>query len=110
MQSLYDDGSTFLIRAQALTPGNDESRDFLDALSACMQSNLDLVCQNFGALLAIGHKQADLSQGDYSGSIEWRMSRLNKTPTQTEYSPSIVHLDGQAPVFTDGWATNGPGA
>jgi hypothetical protein len=31
----------------------------------------------FEALLTVGHDQADLGQGEYNGSIEWRMSRVS---------------------------------
>jgi son of sevenless-like protein len=54
-----------------------------------MQANLDVVCQTLDSLLAIGHDQADLSQGDYNGSIEWRMSRISiATPTQSTHRPT----------------------
>jgi son of sevenless-like protein len=89
MQSLYDDGSTFLITAQAICLSqsrqeDDASRDYLDAIAICMKANLDVVSQSLEALLAVGHDQADFSQGDYNGSIEWRMSRLSVTPTQSD--------------------------
>jgi son of sevenless-like protein len=34
------------------------------------------------AVLSVGHNQADMAQGDYNGSIEWRMSRLSVIDTQ----------------------------
>lgn len=89
MQSLYDDGSTFLLYSQNMRPGQSSEedhacREYLDAIATCMQANLNVVHQTVEALLAVGHDQADMSQGDYSGSIEWRMSRLSVTPTQPE--------------------------
>jgi son of sevenless len=85
MQSLYDDGSFLLITAQAIRhqqPGqplkrNDSFFDLLDAFAAALNVNLGVVLQSFEALLSIGHDQADMAQGDYNGSIEWRMSRLS---------------------------------
>jgi son of sevenless-like protein len=38
---------------------------------------MKLVKQTFEGLLSVGHEQADVAQGDYNGSIEWRMSRLS---------------------------------
>jgi len=89
MQSLYDDGSTILLTAQAMRSSqprqeDNASREYLDALATCLKANLDVVRQSLEALLAVGHDQADLSQGDYNGSIEWRMSRLSVTPTQSD--------------------------
>jgi son of sevenless-like protein len=89
MHSLYDDGSTFLLTAQGMHPGqsrqeDNASRDYLDAIATGIQENLNVVRQTVEALLAVGHDQADMSQGDYNGSIEWRMSRLSVTPTQPE--------------------------
>lgn len=85
MQSLYDDGSFLLITAQAIRhqqPGrplkrNDNFFDLLDAFAGALKVNLGVVLQSFEALLSIGHDQADMAQGDYNGSIEWRMSRLS---------------------------------
>lgn len=38
---------------------------------------MDLVQQTFEALLAVGHEQADTAQGEYNGSIEWRLSKVS---------------------------------
>ena len=86
MQSLYDDGSMLLLTAQAMrsSPSRQEdsaSRDTLSAVATCMQANLNVVLQTLEALLGVGLDQAHLSQGDYDGSIGWRMSRLSLTPT-----------------------------
>ena len=112
MQSLYDDGSDLLLTAQAIgcrprkVGGEEEdttiSPEYLDAISTCMRANLDVVLQTLEALLAVGHDQADLSQGDYNGSIEWRMSRLSLTPTQSDrtYRPgSSISLVDMAMAF-----------
>lgn len=92
LQSLYDDGSTLFLTAQSIRytqsrQENEAARDFIDAIAACLKSNMDIVHRTMEALLAIGHEQADLSQGDYNGSIEWRMSRTSMTPTQ----PTLTH-------------------
>jgi son of sevenless-like protein len=49
----------------------------LDSLSTSLSKNLDLIKQDFEALLSVGHEQADIAQGDYNGSIDWRMSRIS---------------------------------
>jgi len=89
-QSLYDDGSSFLVTAQAIRC-QESSRaphrnniffDHLGGFGAALKANLGIVLQAFEALLSIGHDQADMAQGDYNGSIEWRMSRLSIIDTQ----------------------------
>lgn len=90
MQSLYDDGSSLLATIQSIRrpekgqtgPQSDFSFDHLDSLTAALKANLGVVQQSFEALLSIGHDQADMAQGDYNGSIEWRMSRLSLIDTQ----------------------------
>ena len=47
------------------------------SLTAILKTNLGIVCETFEALLTVGHDQADLGQGEYNGSIEWRMSRVS---------------------------------
>ena len=47
------------------------------SLTAILQTNLGVVCETFEALLSVGHDQAELGQGEYNGSIEWRMSRVS---------------------------------
>jgi son of sevenless-like protein len=93
MQSLYDDGSSLLLTIQAVRHSysreeHDTYRDYMDAISTGMAANLDVVCQTLDSLLSIGHDQADMSQGDYNGSIEWRMSRISVTPTQSLHRPT----------------------
>lgn len=89
-QSLFEDGSSFFMTAQAIhrhessQPPERKSVFFdrLDAFSLALKANLGVVLQTFEALLSIGHDQADMAQGDYNGSIEWRMSRLSVIDTQ----------------------------
>ena len=47
------------------------------SLTAILQTNLGVVNETFEALLSVGHDQAELGQGEYNGSIEWRMSRVS---------------------------------
>ncbi|KAJ7288493.1 ras guanine nucleotide exchange factor domain-containing protein [Mycena rebaudengoi] len=90
LQSLYDDSTTTLFTAQSLRqvePGQspearDRNLDYLDALCSSQKANLNVVNQTFEALLTVGHDQADMAQGDYNGSIDWRMSRLSVIDTQ----------------------------
>lgn len=85
VQSLYDDSTSLLLIAVSVRhtePGQprqnrDRPYDQIDALATSLKSNLGLVHESLDALLSVGHDQADMAQGDYSGSIEWRMSRLS---------------------------------
>jgi son of sevenless-like protein len=84
VQAIYDDSSALLITAQGLhdEPNvlrgeREASYDLLDSLSSSLNANINLVKQTFEGLLSVGHEQADVAQGDYNGSIEWRMSRLS---------------------------------
>ena len=47
------------------------------SLTTILQTNLGIVSETFEALLSVGHDQAELGQGEYNGSIEWRMSRVS---------------------------------
>jgi son of sevenless-like protein len=90
LQSLYDESVSLLLTAQALRhvdPGQslqaqNISLDHLYTLCASLKANLELVNQTFDSLLSIGHEQGDIAQGDYNGSIDWRMSRLSVIDTQ----------------------------
>ncbi|KAJ7644278.1 ras guanine nucleotide exchange factor domain-containing protein [Roridomyces roridus] len=85
MQSLYDESTSILLTAQSLELGHssrDLNFDYLNASSTSLKANLGVVNETFEALLAVGHEQADMDQGDYNGSIEWRMSRFSVIDTQ----------------------------
>lgn len=90
MQSLYDDSSSLLVATQGVRrpdmglrwKTSNISYDHLDDLAFALKANLGVIQQSFEALLSIGHDQADMAQGDYNGSIEWRMSRLSVIDTQ----------------------------
>ncbi|KAH9480568.1 Cell division control protein 25 [Psilocybe cubensis] len=84
-QAIYDDSSTLLLAAQTLhdgeksshSPDQVEAYDLLHRLSSSLGSNLGVIKSVFDGLLSVGQQQAELSQGDYNGSIDWRMSRLS---------------------------------
>jgi son of sevenless-like protein len=80
VQAVYDEGATTLMALQTLRSAMTDfpsSWHQLLSLTAIMQTNLGIVCETFEALLSVGHDQAELGQGEYNGSIEWRMSRVS---------------------------------
>jgi len=109
-QSIYDDSSALLSTTQTLndqSQGQDSSHgeqeekyDLLDHLSSSLSTNLAQLQQLFEGLLSIGHEQADIAQGDYNGSIEWRMSRLSMIndhfggSVHDQYRPSEAYDSG----------------
>lgn len=88
VQSAYDDCSIFLLTLQSIRdselnvyqPEREYAYDHLDALASSLNSNLRLVMQTLDSLLSVGHNQAEMAQGDYNGSIDWRMSQLSVRP------------------------------
>ena len=80
VQAVYDEGATILMALQTL---RSTATDFpaswhqLLLLTGILQTNMGVVCEIFEALLSVGHDQAELGQGEYNGSIEWRMSRVS---------------------------------
>ena len=87
-QALYDDGMAIFMAVQSL--GRAELLDLRERAAAVtsaestapvVRSNCGLVAQTLETLLAIGHDQASISQGDYRNSIEWRRSRINMADT-----------------------------
>lgn len=89
-QAAYDDSSSLLLTSQNLLssdPGcSPEDRmvslTALESSTSSLRANLFLVRETLEALLSVGHEQADIAQGDYNGSIEWRMSRLSVIHSQ----------------------------
>jgi len=80
VQAVYDEGGTILMALQTLRSATTDfpaSWHQLLSLTAVLQANLGVVCETFEALLSVGHDQAELGQGEYNGSIEWRMSRVS---------------------------------
>ena len=91
-QSIYDDCSALLLTIQSVREcdsGQEKSYayEYLDALSSSLSSNLRLVVQTLDSLLSVGHDQAEMALGEYTGSIDWRMSRI-----------SMRSIAGSAPI------------
>ncbi|CAA7261462.1 unnamed protein product [Cyclocybe aegerita] len=104
-QAIYDDSSALLVTTQTLHDGDGDplrgereaAYDLLDSLASSLGMNLNLVKQTFEGLLSVGHEQADIAQGDYNGSIEWRMSRL-----------SVIndHINGTQHTFKEAYGSD----
>lgn len=80
VQAVYDEGASILMALQTLCSATTDfpsAWHHLSSLTAILQTNLGTVCDTFEALLTVGHDQAELGQGEYNGSIEWRMSRVS---------------------------------
>ncbi|PBK74783.1 ras GEF [Armillaria solidipes] len=83
VQALYDDAAALFLASQSWREENIHTVfDDADIVSTSIQANLAIVQQSLDDLLSIGHDQAEIGQGDYNGSIEWRMSRLSIIDTQ----------------------------
>ncbi|RDB17922.1 Cell division control protein 25 [Hypsizygus marmoreus] len=88
VQSAFSDCAVFLLTVQSIRDSDlpeyrrerEYAYDHLDALSSSLSSNLTLLLHTLDSLLSVGHEQAEMAQGDYNGSIEWRMSRLSVRP------------------------------
>lgn len=80
VQAVYDEGASILMALQTLRSATTDfptTWHLLLSLTLILQTNLGVVCEGFEALLSVGHDQAELGQGEYNGSIEWRMSRVS---------------------------------
>jgi len=83
VQAVYDDGMYLFMQVQALREketgqvGQQQSAlsEALLLTTTHLKTNLTLVQQTLEGLLSVGYEQADMSNGDYLGSIERRMSR-----------------------------------
>ncbi|KAG5220278.1 Cytoplasmic GTPase/eEF2 protein (ribosomal bioproteinis) [Salix suchowensis] len=102
LQSLYDDAASIVLAMQLLSPlhptADDIPLELVDTLVSSLKANLGVVNETLEGLLVVGHEQAELAQGDYMGSIEWRMSRLSMIDTQlggalSPTSPSILEQE-----------------
>ncbi|TFK20605.1 ras GEF [Coprinopsis marcescibilis] len=101
LQGLYDDSAALLLTAQNLPDGDsvqppgerESSFDLLDKLSTSMSSNLSQCRQSLEKILSVGQDQADMAGGDYTGSIEWRMSRLSVMTQQPSEVQTRVILE-----------------
>ncbi|PCH40158.1 ras GEF [Wolfiporia cocos MD-104 SS10] len=103
LQSLFDDGITLLMAAQGIrcdgiVEDDDSYSDYMDTLVAAIASNTSTAVQSLEALLAVGYDQADISQGDYIDSIEWRKSRPLDVPDAEEEMVDMALALGRPPV------------
>jgi son of sevenless len=101
-QSIYDDCSVLLLTVQSVRDsdaGQEKSYayEYLDALSSSLSSNLRLVVQTLDSLLSVGHDQAEMALGEYTGSIDWRMSRVSMRPI----ADSTAIYRAETPVVGD---------
>lgn len=85
-QAVNDDTSNFLLTLQSVPPDShlpqyhqrrNHAWNHLFALASDLTANMTILFDTVRALFSLGHKQAELSLGDYNESIEWRMSRLS---------------------------------
>ncbi|KAI0754910.1 ras GEF [Daedaleopsis nitida] len=102
-QALYDDGMTVFMAVQALgrvellNPRERASYiTTVESIAPLIRSNCVLAAQTLESLLAIGHDQGSISQGDYRNSIEWRSSRINMA------DGSIASLTNRIAELTNG--------
>ena len=106
VQSIYDDCSVLLLTIQSVR-GSDAGQEkhytyeCLDALSSSLSSNLRLVVQTLDNLLSVGHDQAEMAPGEYTGSIDQRMSRISMRPIADSTviygaeAPGMEHASGE---------------
>jgi len=112
VQAVYDEGASILMALQTL---RSTMTDFpaswhqLLSLTAILQTNLGTVRETFEALLSVGHDQADLGQGEYNGSIEWRMSRVSIIESRIAAVvtlPRIAGASSQSEIETEDEVVN----
>ncbi|TFY81918.1 hypothetical protein EWM64_g2092 [Hericium alpestre] len=77
-QSLYDDCAIILLSLQSFDRHfhGVMGAEIIRSLAAPLRTNVLLVQQTMEALHSVGQEQASLGQNDYTGAIEWRMSRI----------------------------------
>ncbi|KAG1765912.1 ras guanine nucleotide exchange factor domain-containing protein [Suillus occidentalis] len=107
VQALYDDTATLLLTLQRVrrltyrvSRQDDPQYEYLDAISVSLKSNLQFLMQTIDTLLSLGNDQADMAQGEYTGAIEWRMSRLSIIDSNFDARPMSV-LDPADPESED---------
>lgn len=112
VQAVYDEGATILMALQILRSATTDfpaSWHQLLSLTAILQTNLGVVCETFEALLSVGHDQAELGQGEYNGSIEWRMSRVSIIESRIAAVvtlPRIASVSSQSETETEDEVVN----
>lgn len=101
---MYDDGATIFMSVQtlghaALLSQRDRATlvSEVESTMPAIRSNCGLVAQSLESLLAAGHDQASISQGDYRNSIEWRTSRIN----MVDSSIAAISRVAEIPVGDD---------
>lgn len=97
VQAVYDEGAATLMALQTLRSATTDFPDSwhqLLSLTTILQTNLGVVCDLFEALLSVGHDQAELGQGEYNGSIEWRMSRVSVIESRIAAVPTFPRIVG----------------
>ncbi|KNZ81298.1 Cell division control protein 25 [Termitomyces sp. J132] len=85
-QAVYNDTAVFLFTLQSVRDSDllqyrqerKHAWDHLDSLSSSLVANISDLLDTLDKLLSLGHEQAEMSSGDYNGSIEWRMSRVSR--------------------------------
>ncbi|KAG1730202.1 hypothetical protein EDB19DRAFT_1913019 [Suillus lakei] len=87
VQALYNDAATLLLTMQRTS-------------SPSLKSNLQFPMQTLDTLLSLSHDQADMVQGEYTGAIEWRMSRSSIIDSNFDARPMSV-LDTAGPESKD---------
>ncbi|KAG5651191.1 hypothetical protein H0H81_009544 [Sphagnurus paluster] len=104
-QASYNDTAIFLLTLQTIGESDlpqyrrdrDNAYDRLETLSSSLSTNLTVLLHTLDSLLSLGHEQAEMAQGDYNGSIEWRMSRLSIRPI----SNYAIDPDNDTPDLVD---------
>ncbi|EIW81292.1 ras GEF [Coniophora puteana RWD-64-598 SS2] len=83
-QNLYDDCSALFSATQHIrrpVPGDfreiEERREYFGAVLTSLRGNLGSLYDTLDALWGVGNEQADMSDVNHTGAIEWRMSRLS---------------------------------
>ncbi|KAF8895269.1 ras guanine nucleotide exchange factor domain-containing protein [Infundibulicybe gibba] len=82
MQSLHDDNMSLLLYIQSVHNPHPAPPEYtrtathnnIETLSLSLRANLGVMQQVLEDLLVVGDEQADVAQGDYHNSIDWRMS------------------------------------
>ncbi|KAA1479453.1 ras GEF [Dentipellis sp. KUC8613] len=111
LQAVYSDGALLLLTAQGFDHLQDDARKLkisvLDTSISSLKSNMTAVHQNLESLHLVAKGQAEMGQSDYTGAIEWRMSRImnldNSIGQQLAAMDSIADqpYDGEAEDVVD---------
>ncbi|THH15352.1 hypothetical protein EW146_g5099 [Bondarzewia mesenterica] len=80
-QSIYDDGALLLLTVQTYASAHHNAStakaDLLVSVIGTLKTNASLVMQTLDTLLKLGQEQQEMAKSDYTGSIDWRMSRIS---------------------------------